>query len=117
MSRTCPRVLIVEDDPEYLQALEQALAREFSVIGASSIEQAHGRLNSSLDVVLLDVRLSEEEGKSKEGLRLLGAIQQILPQVPIVMMTAYGDIDLAVEAMQLGAADFVQKARVDIRGF
>jgi two-component system, NtrC family, response regulator AtoC len=117
MSRACPRLLIVEDDFEYRQALEQALMREFSVSGVSDVEEAHRSLDSSLDLVLLDVRLTNEEGEGREGLRLLEAIRQILPQIPVVMMTAYGDIDLAVEAMKLGATDFVQKARVDIREF
>ena len=117
MAHKLPRLLIVEDDLEYRHALEQALAQEFSVSSASCLEEAHRRLGANLDLVLLDVRLTEEEKGGKEGLVLLEAIQQILPQVPVVMMTAYGDIDLAVEAMKLGATDFVQKARVDIREF
>jgi DNA-binding NtrC family response regulator len=117
MAHKLPRLLIVEDDPDYLHALEQALAQEFSISSASCLEEAHRQLRANLDLVLLDVRLTEEEQGGREGLVLLEAIQQILPQVPVVMMTAYGDIDLAVEAMKLGATDFVQKARIDIREF
>lgn len=118
MSR-CPRILVVEDDPEYLQALEQALSREFAICSAMNLEEAHRHLKSDLDLVLLDVRLSEEQERKggREGLVFLEAIRQVLPQIPVVMMTAYGDIDLAVEAMRLGASDFIQKARLDIREF
>lgn len=110
-------VLIVDDDSEYLHALETALRREFTVISASTAEEAQRRLNQGVTLALLDIRLKEDDPANKDGLLLLESIKQARPDLPVVMMTAYGDIDIAIEAMKLGAADFIQKARVDIREF
>lgn len=108
-------VLIVDDNDEYRQALGEALEQEFNVKLAPTAEAALRELEQGVTVVLLDIRLKEEGDANKDGLLLLEAIKQRHEDLPVVMMTAYGDIDIAVEAMRLGAADFIQKARVDIR--
>lgn len=110
-------VLVVDDDPEYRVALKDALDPEFAVTLAASAEEAKKLLNRSLSVVLLDVRLKDESAANKDGLVLLEAIKQMQPNLPVVMMTNYADIDMAVEAWRLGAADFIQKARLDHREF
>ena len=110
-------VLVVDDDPEYRVALKDALDPEFAVTLAASAEEAKKLLNRSLSVVLLDVRLKDESVANKDGLVLLEAIKQLQPDVPVVMMTNYADIDMAVDAWRLGAADFIQKARCDHREF
>jgi DNA-binding NtrC family response regulator len=110
-------ILIIDDDKEYLQALETALGRDFAVVAASTPEEAQLKVDQGAALVLLDIRLNENDPASKDGLALLESIKQRQPDLPVVMMTAYGDIDIAVEAMKLGAADFIQKARVDVREF
>lgn len=110
-------VLVVDDDLEYRVALKEALDPEFAVALAASAEDAKKLLNRSLSVVLLDVRLKDESAANKDGLVLLEAIKQLQPDVPVVMMTNYADIDMAVDAWRLGAADFIQKARLDVREF
>ena len=91
-------ILIVDDDAEYRQALTEALEREFVVTLAASFEEAKMKLNKGLGAVLLDVRLKDESTANKDGLILLEAIRQMQPGLPVVMMTNYGDIDMAVEA-------------------
>src|SRR5882724_738285 len=117
MSDPKDTILIVDDDADYREALTEALEREFVVTLAASAEEAQKKLNKGLSAVLLDVRLKNESTANKDGLVLLEAIRQMQPGLPVVMMTNYGDIDMAVEAWRLGASDFIQKARLDIREF
>jgi len=117
MTGTNEAILIVDDDAAYRQALSEALEREFDVVVASSAEEAQEKISSALAAVLLDVRLKDEGTANRDGLILLEKIKQVQPALPVVMMTNYGDIDIAVEAMRLGAADFIQKARLDVREF
>ena len=111
------KILIVDDDPDYLRSLSSVLKRDFSVMTASSLKEAGKRLRQGLHLVLLDIRLDEADPANRDGIELLKRIKEERPDLPVVMMTAYGDIDLAVEAMKLGAADFLQKAKVDVREF
>src|SRR5271165_2815369 len=111
-----PKILIVDDDDEYREALEQALSEEFAVVSAGTIARARDLLDSEVSLALVDVRLRGGQN-DRDGLDLLESIRQMLPEMPVVMMTAYADIDLAVDALRLGASDFLQKARIDIREF
>jgi DNA-binding NtrC family response regulator len=117
MSRVVEAILIVDDDPAYRQALNEALEREFEVTVAGSADEAQEKINQGLAAVLLDVRLKDEGTANRDGLILLESIKQVQPNLPVVMMTNYGDIDIAVEAMRLGAEDFIQKSRLDVREF
>ena len=111
------KILIVDDDAEYLKSLTSILKRDFFIIAASSPKDARNLLLSSPDLALLDIRLDESDLNNREGIEILKFVKNEIPTVPVVMMTAFGDIDLAVEAMRLGAADFIQKAKIDIREF
>jgi len=110
-------ILIVDDDAEYRQALGEALDSEFAVALAASVSEAQERVNEGVSAVLLDVRLQNENSANKDGMVFLESLKQNHPDLPVVMMTNYGDIDIAVEAIRLGAADFIQKARVDPREY
>lgn len=110
-----PKVLVVDDDKEYLKSLQNALGRDFSIATASSAKEAKNLLSSGFDLLLLDIRLDENDPQNKEGIELLEEIKGEYPHLPVIMITAHGDIDIAVEAMKLGAADFIQKARVNIQ--
>ena len=111
------KILIVDDDPEYTKSLYSILQRDFSVITAVSFGEAKELLLSSPDLALIDIRLHDGDMNNKEGIDILRFIKREMPTIPVVMMTAYSDIDTAVEAMKLGAADFIQKAKMDIREF
>ncbi len=110
------KVLVVDDNAEFRDALGDALEDDFDIELAASTEEAQRKLAGDIGVVLLDVRL-KEDGVNKDGLLLLEAIRQNQQELPVVMMTGYADIDMAVEAMRLGATDFVQKSSVDVREF
>lgn len=107
------RVLIVDDDVEYLALLQQGLSRDFEIVTAQTADEANRRLQFSVDAMLLDLRLNGGGEDDRTGIRLLDAVREIR-RIPVIIMTAYADVDAAVEVMRLGAADFVQKARVNI---
>ena len=100
------RVLIVDDDEALRESLELVLASEgYSVVAASCGTQALEQIEEHpVDVVLCDLRMP-----GIDGFELMPQIGRQLPGVPIVMMSAYGTEDLAVEAMRRGAYDYVAK--------
>jgi two-component system response regulator AtoC len=106
-------VLIVDDDEEYLSLLRQALSRDFEVSVARNAEEASRRLNFTVDAMLLDLRLEGGGTEDRAAIRLMDAVRELRP-IPIIIMTAYGEVEVAVEAMKLGAADFIQKSRVNV---
>jgi len=102
-------LLIVDDNIQLLSSWQRALHREFEIITASTSSEAKQKINLNPDIVLLDIRLNDEDPTNREGITLLKQFLEQHPDLPIVMISAYGDVDLAVECMKLGAADFVEK--------
>ena len=104
-------LLIVEDNPEILEALTFFLEDEFEVF---TTLKTPNKLLSTLqsgkyDIVLLDMNFTAGINSGNEGIFWLNEILKFDPTICVVMMTAYGGIDLAVKAMKLGAIDFVLK--------
>lgn len=100
-----PSVLIVDDEKHTREGLQQALSDNYDVSIAASADEAFNLLDSQpFDVVLTDLRMP-----GKSGLKVIDKALG-LPQRPaVLMMTAYGNIDTAVEAMKRGAIDFLTK--------
>jgi DNA-binding NtrC family response regulator len=102
------RLLIVDDEVDMLEGLKRLLSYELpdvEILTVSRGRQAH-RLarREPVDLVLLDVRMPE-----MDGLQLLEALRQEDPGLTVIMMTAFGSIEVAVEAMRHGAYDFITK--------
>jgi DNA-binding NtrC family response regulator len=106
--------LLVDDSDRFLGSLQTALAADYETRLAKSLEEARKAFHPPLDAVLLDLRLDERLPDRLDGLEFLKQVVADMPVVPVVIMTAYGDVDTAVKCMQLGAADFIQKGG-DIR--
>ena len=102
-------LLIVDDDVHFLASLERVLGSDFVVKKVSDGDAARKALMDEPDLVLLDIRLNEEDSGNQEGVELLKQFVQGRPGMPIIMMSAYGDVDTAVECMQVGATDFIKK--------
>ena len=100
------RILIVDDNMNALKALGYLLEREgFEVECAHSGEIALERLRrTAIDVVLSDLRMP-----GLGGLELLESIRASHPDLPVVILTAHGTIENAVDAVRLGASDYLQK--------
>ena len=105
------RLLIADDQPQILEALELLLEPEgFELLRASSPALVLEVLASEqVDGVLIDLNYTRDTTSGREGLDLVEAIHQHDSQLPIIVMTAWANIDLAVEAMRRGARDFIQK--------
>jgi sigma-B regulation protein RsbU (phosphoserine phosphatase) len=106
-----PRVLVAEDQPDVIAALHLLLKRngyeaEFVSSPAEALDALHQR---SFDVALLDLNYSRDTTSGSEGLELVTQVQTIDSTVAVIVMTAWGSIELAVKAMHNGACDFVQK--------
>ena len=99
-------ILIVDDESEMRSALCHALTRSgFSVESAAGGTEALLKLKkSSISLVITDLKMPE-----MSGMEVLGAAKKIVPGIPVIVITAYGSIHNAVEAMQAGAADYLLK--------
>src|SRR2546422_917922 len=106
MDQAKPRVLVVDDDPLTRSLLSIALqSQAFEVIPAGDAGAALEQVRSEApEIVILDLRLP-----GLDGMEALRKFKEIAPELPVVILTGYGDVPLAVEAMRLGAYDFLTK--------
>src|SRR5579871_6675867 len=109
-SRT-PCILIADDQPDVLEALRflvkgEGYAAETVNSPGAAIDAVESR---DFDAVLMDLNYTRDTTSGQEGLELLNRIQTLDTTLPVIVMTAWGSIELAVEAMRCGARDFVQK--------
>src|ERR1700743_2437880 len=105
------KLLIADDQPQILEALRLLLKPEGYQL---ELVRTPGLLMEALavesfDGVLIDLNYTRDTTSGQEGLELVARIKEIDAQLPVVVMTAWGNIDLAVEAMRRGASDFIQK--------
>jgi DNA-binding NtrC family response regulator len=106
-----PRVLVADDQREVREALRLLLKAEGfeAVLAASPAEVVQAAATRDLDVALLDLNYSRDTTSGQEGLDLLGRLRDIDAALPVVVMTAWASIDLAVAVMRQGARDFIEK--------
>ena len=105
------KILIVDDDQDILTAGKLLLKRHFSQVMICNSPQNIPKLmlDNRFDAVMLDMNFSPGESSGAQGYNWLKKILEIDPQSVVVLITAHGGIDVAVEAMKLGATDFVAK--------
>ncbi len=102
-----PRSILVVDDDRAMREMLASLFREqgFHVAEAGSADEATKALGESeFDVVLSDIKMP-----GKSGIQMVGDVRRLRPDTPVILMTAFGSIDSAVEAMRAGAFDYVRK--------
>ena len=105
------RILVADDQPDVLEALRLLLKSEDYAVEAVSSPSAvlDAVRRREFDVVLMDLNYARDTTSGQEGLDLLSRLRDVDDLLPVVVMTAWGSIDVAVEAMRRGARDFVQK--------
>jgi DNA-binding NtrC family response regulator len=105
------KILVIDDNKSVLSAMEILLQFEFtSVQTISNPNQITSFPNlNQIDIILLDMNFSAGVNTGNEGLYWLREIKKQTPHISVIMMTAYGAIDLAVEALKEGASDFILK--------
>ncbi len=105
------RVLVADDQPHILEAVELLLQPQGIVVDCvRSPQLALDALGQTdYDVLLIDLNYTRDTTSGQEGLDLLARIQEMDARLPVIVMTAWGNIDLAVESIKRGARDFIQK--------
>ena len=114
--QTAARVLVADDQPDVLEALRWLLTGEgYEPEFVSSTEAVMERLRDRpFDLLLMDLNYSRDTTSGREGLELIPQVRAHDPSMPIVVMTGWGSVDTAVEAMRRGARSFVQKPWEDV---
>ncbi len=105
------RVLVADDDENILNTLRLILkVRHFDVVTVNSPELALEQVKQAdADIALIDLNYQLDTTSGQEGLDLIQRIKTIDSELPVVVMTGWGSVDIAVEAMQYGAVDFIEK--------
>jgi DNA-binding NtrC family response regulator len=106
-----PRILIADDQPDVREALRLLLKSEGcqTETVSSPAGIVHAIENGEYDAVLMDLNYARDTTSGEEGLDLLTKLQSLDATLPVIVMTAWGSVELAVEAMRRGARDFIQK--------
>jgi DNA-binding NtrC family response regulator len=103
------KILVVDDVLEYLHSLARALRGEHEVVTALSLEEAKEKMEETVELALLDVRLSEEDMANRDGILLLSWVKARYPKTSVIIMSAYRDFDATVDALNLGASYYLKK--------
>ncbi|MGC3947658.1 MAG: sigma-54 dependent transcriptional regulator [Chryseolinea sp.] len=105
------KILIVDDNEDLLKAAKMHLKRHFAQVDIEKNPEAIPALmnNEDYDVILLDMNFTKDVSSGSEGYYWLERILQLDPSAVVVLITAYGDIQMAVRAIKAGATDFVLK--------
>src|SRR5579872_3135433 len=105
------RVLVCDDQPDVLEAMRLLLKGNGYL--ASTVDSPRALLDAAraqhFDLILADLNYTRDTTSGKEGLDLLASLEAQGSHTPVIVMTAWGSVDLAVEAMRRGACDFIQK--------
>lgn len=106
-----PRILLADDQPDVLKALRLLLKPEgYDVTSVATPQGALAELETGrYDILLMDLNYTRDTTSGREGLDLLRRVGELDETLPVIVMTAYGSVDVAVEAMRRGARDFVEK--------
>nr|PZN69818.1 MAG: sigma-54-dependent Fis family transcriptional regulator [Pseudomonadota bacterium] len=105
------RLLVVDDDRQILRAAQIILKQHFAHIHTldQPADLTHLLVQHEFDVILLDMNFAAGATQGEEGLRWLDVARRLAPGAKVILMTAYADVDTAVNAMRHGATDFVVK--------
>ncbi len=112
MNHPFKTIIVVDDNTAILTALRICLATEYErIVTLSSPDTLVATLTNeeNVDVVLLDMNFSLGLNSGQDGLFWLRTIKKLHPNTPVVLMTAYANVQLAVKGLKYGAADFVTK--------
>jgi CheY-like chemotaxis protein len=106
-------ILVVDDEPDVAELYRQRFRREtrqgiyvlhYATSGAEALDRLAGKIEPTLVAILSDINMP-----GMDGLQLLGEIKQRFPELPVVMVTAYGDDERRRQAAEYGAANFLAK--------
>ena len=108
-------LLIVDDQPMYLNSLAVSLKKKFNILVAQNYQAALEQFQNQVELVLIDIRLDENDEKNSDGLKILEWIKMNKPETSSFVMSAYKEFSYAEQALNLGAKHFFKKP-IDILG-
>ena len=104
------RILAVDDNKDVLFSLKMLLKNDYDFISETNPDKIFDYLHSKeIDLILLDMNFSKDNSSGEEGFDYLEKILQIEPDMVVVFITAYGDMEKAIKAIKYGATDFITK--------
>src|SRR5210317_472860 len=111
MAKTKATILVIDDDDDILLSAKLLLKKHFSdIITRNSPREINHLLSvEQIDVIVLDMNYRIGFNDGKEGMYWLKHIKGINPDMVLILMTPYGEVELAVEAIKMGAFDFILK--------
>ncbi|MCI0692032.1 sigma-54 dependent transcriptional regulator [candidate division KSB1 bacterium] len=111
MTKKLGKILVIDDDEDVLLAARLLLKQHVALVQTEKNPQLIPTLlkNESYDVIFLDMNFTRDVGSGREGFQWLSQILEIDPAAVVVLITAYGDVEMAVRAIKEGATDFVLK--------
>ncbi len=111
MNKKTGKILIVDDDEDILQAARLLLKQHVTLVHTEKTPEVLPSLlkNETYDVIFLDMNFAKGATSGKEGFYWLDKIHEIDPNAVVILITAYGDVDMAVRAIQEGASNFILK--------
>ena len=111
MPKTEGKILVVDDDADVLITARMFLKQQFTVVQTESDPRQIPRYlnNDTFEIILLDMNFTRGESDGEEGMYWLNRILEINPKQVVILITAYGEVNLAVNAIKSGATDFVVK--------
>ncbi|EME0093958.1 sigma-54-dependent Fis family transcriptional regulator [Vibrio parahaemolyticus] len=111
MSKNTHTILVADDDTNILSTLKLMLkVHQFDVVTAQTPDQALDCVKQhNFDLAIVDLNYQLDTTSGQEGLTLIDAIRALDSELPVIVMTGWGSIDIAVQAMQKGGADFIEK--------
>jgi DNA-binding NtrC family response regulator len=99
------KILLVENDISVLELFAEVIEKKYSVFKASSYDQALKIIReNAIDMAVVDYRLGDHN-----GYELIELIKEIKPSLPIIVITAYGNKEMAIKAIRMGVNDFIEK--------
>jgi two-component system response regulator HydG len=101
-----PKILLIEDDISFCKLLDKFLTKKaYTVVTAFSASEARNIIkDESFDLIITDLRLPDSD-----GIGLMTEFKKIYPEIPVILMTGYSDVNTAVKAIKNGAADYISK--------
>ncbi|MCL1671483.1 sigma-54-dependent transcriptional regulator [Elizabethkingia ursingii] len=111
MRKKTAKILIVDDDEDILFSAKVWLKKFFSDVKTLNNPKKilPALTEEAFDVILLDMNFRKGFENGQDGLYWMNEVKEVAPDIPIILMTAYGEVELAVEALKLGASDFILK--------
>jgi len=111
-----PRILLLDDNLGFAEALQRSLRGRFQVRHAKTLSDAQAAMDLGIDLALVDIVLDEQKTREdRSGLHFISWASKDLPDIPLIVLTGYGADELEVDALRVGAADYIEKDDLNLK--